>query len=170
MDCKEISVLISACQDGELDAPSRTVLQAHLQGCPACRRLMSEHLRCATILLSAWPELEPRPDSWRVVQSSIRRPVMPLPFYQRFRRPLLGVAAAALVILAVTVPILIRSRSSSHPARFDRELADYLSRRESVVQRGNPYTSLEVPPQPETENPFSSFVRSPAKNPFEEMR
>ncbi|MGH7294579.1 MAG: anti-sigma factor family protein, partial [Polyangiaceae bacterium] len=37
MDCREASEWLMPFHDGELDAPRRTALEAHLARCPACR-------------------------------------------------------------------------------------------------------------------------------------
>ncbi|MCC7049643.1 MAG: anti-sigma factor [Alphaproteobacteria bacterium] len=42
MECKEVAGLADAFVDGELDAPRRAAVAAHLLGCMDCRRLVDE--------------------------------------------------------------------------------------------------------------------------------
>jgi hypothetical protein len=99
--------------DGELDAPARAAVEAHLAGCAACRSELDGSRRLDGLLLRAGPG-GAAPDADRFLTAVRAR---------ARRRPLLPWAAAAAVLLAaVTAPFLVLKGRGGDPAAL---LADY---------------------------------------------
>ena len=73
MNCNKFQQWLSLDMDGELSASHSTLLQEHLESCPACRRLKEEwgmlgqHLRESTVAPAQTPEA-----AWADVHRAIR--------------------------------------------------------------------------------------------------
>lgn len=147
--------------DGELSAPERAELEAHVAGCPECERTLEE-LRAVVEAAAELPQLPPERDLWPEIEAGLTprgdtagADVVP---FRRYRRVVLSVpqlvaAAIALVLFSAsavwmavggTGPIgsdpVISSRTGPATAvafsDFDRTIAEleqeYLSRRQEL--------------------------------------
>ena len=99
--CVEKDALIDYLY-GEADADARTRVDAHLRGCAQCADEIRE-LKDVRGTLEAWdpPETEL---GFRVVTAADSVPA-PVPLWGRFRRPVWGFAAAAVLVLAAGLAI-----------------------------------------------------------------
>ncbi len=115
VDREEVMALL----DGELDATRAATVRAHVDGCAECRALADE-LHAAGARMSAW-QIETSPPSLEKsvmsaatasLKSSTVLPAAPEP-RPRTRRviwQLAAVSAVLLVVVAISVPNLLRSR------------------------------------------------------------
>jgi hypothetical protein len=95
--------LLSAYLDGEIDAADRGRIDAHLTTCAECRATLAG-LRATLADLDALPEPAPTPqDSWGL-RAAIRRARSPMRRWQRYGYAAGAVAAAAIAIVAITMP------------------------------------------------------------------
>lgn len=93
--------LLSAYLDGELDAPDRGRVEAHLADCAECRRTL-QALRMTVADLATLPEPAPSPqDSW-ALRAAVRRARRPV---RRWERLAWGAGAAAAVLVGVLVVV-----------------------------------------------------------------
>ncbi|HLN31542.1 MAG TPA: zf-HC2 domain-containing protein [Gemmataceae bacterium] len=106
MNCEQVQTLLSRLHDGELDAPERVPVEAHLKTCPVCSAkliAMQEISEAA----AHWSEPEPPGDLWERLEARLGAgspaPASRRRFIARFRR----VALAALVLLAVAIGWLL---------------------------------------------------------------
>lgn len=107
MDCESARNLIAADVDRELLAEERAALLAHVQGCPACRRVHEQESELAAALRA---ELAPPP-----APAALRARVEALAS-ARGRRPwLLAGAAAAVAVVALASVFLHGSRVEQAP-------------------------------------------------------
>jgi hypothetical protein len=111
MDCRETGTLLIAFHDGELPENERARVEAHLQGCPACRALLAGLARAD----EAAGVPDPGPEYWarfndRVMARVARDPSEPMAVVlrpkrgwvrQQLRYLVPAVAAAALVVVVV---------------------------------------------------------------------
>jgi anti-sigma factor RsiW len=110
--------LLSAYLDGELDAETRSVVEAHLADSPEWRDVLGD-VSAAREAVRALPEVDLTPEGWRDVRAIVAADAVPLPaapgpvsaLRSRVpRRPArwagvgAAVAAAAAVVAVVFVP------------------------------------------------------------------
>lgn len=115
--------------DGELDPERRAALATHLEHCAECRAFV-EDLRTVSHRLQAW-EQPPAPDTLTEhirgalderAPGQCERPTLPAPPKPRFRGGLrwafglAGVAAGLLIVAALAIPNLLRSRQAANQA------------------------------------------------------
>jgi anti-sigma factor RsiW len=105
MICEEVEPLLSPCVDGELLEEDRAAVRAHVLGCPACRRRLTELQRVKAALQLAGHQVELPPELQSRLEADIAAEVRRL----RGRRAagaaavLAGLAAcAALVVLGLS--------------------------------------------------------------------
>lgn len=95
--------LLSSYLDGELDAPERTRLEAHMTACEDCRTTLTA-LQATVADLKTLPEVAPTPqDSW-ALRAALRRARSPMRKWQRLGWASGAVAAAAIAVFAFTLP------------------------------------------------------------------
>ena len=85
MKCKSIETMILRSLDGRLDERSGAILSAHLESCPACRRLDAEY-RSILGVLREGPQAAPLPGFWDRLSPRLReeRKVAPLILWERW--------------------------------------------------------------------------------------
>jgi hypothetical protein len=94
---------LSAYVDGELDAPERTALEAHLPSCAECRSTL-DALRATIADLASLPEPVPsEQDSW-ALRSAIARARAPVKTWHRAAWAAGAVAAALVALIAIVRP------------------------------------------------------------------
>lgn len=118
MDCNEYQPLLSELVDGGLPRDARAKLEAHLEACDDCRALLAD-LKRVKAAARALPKLTAPETVWQNVRAGLdaggrhsddRRPATVLPFAPWRWRGLTGLAAAALVLLAVTAGVYYMTR------------------------------------------------------------
>ena len=113
--CRELEVLLSLSAAGALEGADAARLEAHLEGCPACR---AEREKLAELLGLA--RLPPPGAEEAALLSDLPSPMLrELRRRERrgqlLRRALAGGAVAAAVALAILAPALLRSRGPTLP-------------------------------------------------------
>ena len=139
---------LSQYLDGELAAPERTTLEAHLASCDACRTTLEE-LRRVVTNARALDDRPPAADLWPAVAARIglspREQARPVVRRFSFTVPQLAAASVVLALLSAaaawltvrrgtvpTAPVAVAERApvllnaSAYPgdARFDAQVAD----------------------------------------------
>jgi len=137
MNCEQAQTLLSRLHDGELDAPERVPVDAHLKLCPVCSAKLIA-MQEISEAVAHWNEPEPPDDMWERLQAQLSAS-SPAPAPQhRFIVRLRRVAVAALVLLALAVGWLshrpgpqptIVAASSTGGAEGDPSLDDLLALR-----------------------------------------
>lgn len=133
MDCLHVRPMLSAFHDNEISPAGRAAVEAHLQGCPACARLLAAMER-----LDANVEVpEPGPEYWdrfnRRVEDRIEgRPAVPgkvvsSPRREWMRHPwsyLIPAAAAAILVVWVVrfSGMSVYSPVSTEPQRVEKKM------------------------------------------------
>lgn len=103
---------LSAFLDNELPAEEATAVQAHLVQCVSCRAEL-ERLQRVKRLLGMLPEILAPATLWEAIEPRLRESAGPGAVVtwirSAFRRPAVAVAAAALIVVLLAVP-LVRGR------------------------------------------------------------
>lgn len=103
MNCAKIKRELVAYLDGELSERKVSALRSHLEQCPACK-LEAEKLSASATFLDEIEDIEPGPDFLKKVMVRTRSLPVMLPARRLFVvRKLIPVAAAAMIILAVSL-------------------------------------------------------------------
>jgi anti-sigma factor RsiW len=109
MDCGRIKEELLAYLDGELGENQAARVRKHLDLCPACK-LQSSQLEAAGTVLDAIPEIEPAQDfTARTLKRAMNTQVEPAVSRLRLIRRLAPVAAAAAVLIALTLWLVVPS-------------------------------------------------------------
>lgn len=100
MNCGKFREKLAEYQFGLLAEQESAEMEAHLFGCPACRREL-EAMERLDALLEPMQQHEAPANLW----SGVRQRMEPrrAPWWQVARRPMVQVAAAAAVVLAIVV-------------------------------------------------------------------
>ncbi len=142
MKCDEIRNELSAYLDGEVAAPAREQIDAHVAECAGCRQRLEELRRLATGM-AALPRLEPTPQFLAEVRARISRPEgrsHQVSWADVLFRPVwLKVPLEALAVIAVAATILVVQKP---PARQDDFAALPSERRDESLA---PAVDLEAP-------------------------
>jgi predicted anti-sigma-YlaC factor YlaD len=70
VDHERIRELLAAYQDNELDAKRRELVEAHIQGCPECRREVNEMARLEEVMGTMTLKQPPK-EAWKVYSESV---------------------------------------------------------------------------------------------------
>ena len=108
MGCEQYLDDIGELVDGALEGARRRDLEVHLQACPSCAQLADELLVVRRAARALTPPPLP-PAAWQRIDAAVTRARIPA-----WRRIVLPVAAAALVVLAIAG--VTRWRASGPPA------------------------------------------------------
>jgi predicted anti-sigma-YlaC factor YlaD len=120
--CEEMAERLSAWLDGELEAEEESLLMEHLQACPDCRK-RSAGFEAVNQLLTPSNAL-PRPGFEKRLEGELFRKPAVRRFVDLGR--VLRVAAAALVLIAVSLLILVTGdradakRAAAHAVALQR--------------------------------------------------
>jgi len=114
LTCRDSAASLDDYLDGQLDAPRHQALEEHLQGCPQCHL---QHDRAAALRteLRALPAPAARPG---FVNEALARAVRGADSATRHARPLVAMALAASLTLAVGVAIIVGTRPVSAPVQI----------------------------------------------------
>lgn len=107
MSCDRFELLIGDLVDGTLDGAPRHALEAHLASCPACSRLADE-LLVVRRSARALPPMDPPQAAWARVSSAIDGERAARRGASHWRRVVLPLAAAAVLVAAVAAGVLWR--------------------------------------------------------------
>ena len=118
MGCNEFQPMLSDFVDGGLPRDARAKLEAHLETCADCRALLAD-LKRVKAAARALPKMTAPESVWQNVRAGLdadasqprRAPV--LKFSPRRRMMLTGLAAAAVLVLAVSVGVYFRTRPAT---------------------------------------------------------
>jgi anti-sigma factor RsiW len=121
MNHDDVSRLLGAYLDGELDLTTCMALEEHLAGCEACRQKMEADQELVAVIQSETPRYEASPFLKTRIRAALRaEKTQPLPFWRRAWLSS-GVAVAALLILAgyiyyqaPGIPALVQDAVADH--------------------------------------------------------
>jgi anti-sigma factor RsiW len=94
---------LSAYLDGELTADEMAEVRQHLEGCPACRADIEELQRMKRLLARLQPPEVPRTFEAELLARIDRRSLMG---WLQWPRPAMALAAVALAVILVAVPLV----------------------------------------------------------------
>src|SRR5256885_5850701 len=107
MDCSEFALRLDDLLDGRLHALGRKSLQEHLERCADCRT-RHEH---AVAVLEAVRKLTPPAPHPGFIDQALSRATRPVPAaHSKWRRPVIGVALAASLVLSVALGVFLATR------------------------------------------------------------
>jgi anti-sigma factor RsiW len=121
MSCREFAPSLSDLVDGGLPRDARAKLEAHLEGCADCRALLAD-LKRVKAAARALPKMTAPESVWQNVRAGLdgelrrsgaRRPATVLQFAGWRWRGLTGLAAAAVVVLAVIAGTYYMTRAAA---------------------------------------------------------
>jgi hypothetical protein len=174
MTCEDCDELFLQYFEGDLDAATRAKVEAHTTSCARCQGLIRD-IEGIQNEASALPELVPSKDLWKGIEARIQPAVVSIAARKEstvLSRRMLGLAAAALVIVTSSVTYVATSRSIHKPAQ-PRQVAEAPSpvpamggtdeTGPSAARIAEPEpTASEAPsePAPRAEAPKSEPVRS----------
>jgi hypothetical protein len=110
VSCEPFEPLIGELVDGTLDGTPRHTLEAHLSTCPTCARLVEE-LLVVRRAARALPPLVPPPSAWTRLADTHARERTAGDAPGLWRRLWLPLAAAAVLVLAVTAAFIVKRPS-----------------------------------------------------------
>jgi len=105
MECRDITLLLDDYLDGRLDTARRGSMQAHLQGCPACRR-RQEQAAALLAALRTLPAPAPRPG---FLEQALERAAS-RPAHGSRTTTMVSLALAASLVLAVALGMFFTTR------------------------------------------------------------
>ena len=109
MDCEKIRQELVAYLDGELGGGAADEVRKHLDRCPACR-LEADRLSAAGGIFDSIGEIEPAADfTARVMRKALSAPEQPAASGLRIVRHLVTAAAAAAILIALTLWLAVPS-------------------------------------------------------------
>ena len=121
MSCREFAPSLSELVDGGLPRDARAKLEAHLEACADCRALLAD-LKRVKAAARALPKMAAPESVWQNVRAGLdadgghadnRRPATVLTSARWRWRGLTGLAAAAVVVLAVTAGTYYMTRPAT---------------------------------------------------------
>ena len=121
MSCREFPPSLSELVDGGLPRDARAKLEAHLEACAECRALLAD-LKRVKAAARALPKMTAPESVWQNVRAGLdaearhsgdRRSATVIPFAPWRWRGLAGLAAAAVVVLAVTAGMYFMTRPAT---------------------------------------------------------
>lgn len=169
MKCHRWQVEISAWLDDQLSSREAESLQAHLNGCPECRRFYQDQLEGQALLEQATElRLQPGPQVWAGVRARIaatasrsERSWCP-PHWGAFGIPRLAYGVVTLLIVVAGMFWMLRWQPDALELRQLAELDEF-----SLDVAGNPFI-MEA--RFERENPFLPVAFGDDGNPFSQNR
>lgn len=140
MDCETCRRLISLELDGELSPEGKASLTKHVEACPECRGFRSDLERLRGLFAAEKKVRLPEAAAERIRQSA--RPILAERRRSRFRLVFLKTAAAALLVLSVTVGLFALHTDTVQAVDPSREIHyEDLFRN---VRKGDEKTIVEI--------------------------
>jgi mycothiol system anti-sigma-R factor len=109
VDCQQTQQLMHGLLDGELDAVHSIEMESHLQACSACRGTYEQQQSLRRVVADAAPYYRAPIALRESIQRELRRVEQPRPMRRFKPRRMLGLAAAAVLLLAF-IGLLQRNR------------------------------------------------------------
>lgn len=119
LTCAECDELFPGYFEGELEAARRGMIDAHAASCARCQRLIRD-FDAIRREAAALPELVPSHDLWKGIEARIQSRVVSIGERRDGRgisRRLIGLAAAALVVVSSSLTYLVTKGGGDSPAR-----------------------------------------------------
>jgi anti-sigma factor RsiW len=140
MICKDKLENLSAYSDGELDAVQARALEEHLEGCPSCRKVLSQYEALGGILKSE-RDTEPTAGFLQGVRDRASGPAAPRPAGPRVIRTVAAIAASVLLLLGL---IFVGASEFGHRERGEGGTTP-------AAQSGDAFTEVEAAVQEDPE-------------------
>jgi predicted anti-sigma-YlaC factor YlaD len=172
MLCKRAEELYSDYIDGTIQKSLRVPLESHLQECAHCRTQVDE-LRRVWKVLDVAPVVEPpadfREEVWRRIDAAeqVRQPRPRLSWRALFTRPVLGWAAAAL-LLVVLAGVVVPGQYKSAWMLWPLNLFSSKEKAPWGITIGQPQM-VELNGQPHLQLPLISHTSEPVEVRIEPM-
>jgi anti-sigma factor RsiW len=158
MDCRQCSDNLTAFLDGELDAADLERVQSHLAACLSCSEELTGLRETTGFVESHCRNLEPRPESWRLIRSRIGEAQAPSAslgsLFSRFRW------ATAFTVIAAIFAFGYVQYQQVQKKNLDRYISQYIEERKSQITR---QLTVESPYEG---NPFMEARATVIENPF----
>jgi len=167
MDCRQCAEELTAFLDAELSAADSDRVRSHLRNCTSCSEDLRRLQETADFVEAHNRELQPRPESWNLVQARITASdaARPASFWAVNRWRL---ALATLAIVAAFAVGYIQHQQMQR-RDLDRYMSQYIEQRESQIKAQPIATELETGEQvdsPYADNPFIEIKADVPDNPF----
>ncbi len=170
LTCAECDELFLDYFEGDLDVAGRSMVEAHASSCARCQGLIRD-IRGITEAAAALPVLEPSRDLWKGIEQRIEPAVVPITYRREgihLSRRVIGLAAAALIVVSSSVTYVATQRSAKRvpvrvvtgPGAFVAGQSDEITTQPTTP--AEPATAPEAA-QPEVTNPPAREVKPAPK-------
>jgi hypothetical protein len=152
--CAECDELFLEYFEGDLDTARRSMVEAHASSCARCQGLIRD-LRGITEAAAALPVLEPSRDLWKGIEERIEPAVVPISYRRdgiHLSRRVIGLAAAALIVVSSSVTYVATQRTAKRPQRVVTAPGAFVPGQSDEIGT-QPTPPAEVSPAPETTTP-----------------
>ena len=161
MTCEDCDELFLQYFEGDLDAAARAKVEAHTTSCARCQGLIRD-MEGIQNEAAALPELVPSKDLWQGIEARIQPAVVAIGARKEstvLSRRMLGLAAAALVVVTSSVTYVATSRSVGKEPRA-RQIAE--APRDVPAMGGTDETGPSSAPASEPEATAEAVTAEPA--------
>ena len=177
LNCTDCDELFLDYFEGELDAPRREQVDAHVAQCARCQGIVRD-FEMIQREAKALPDIAPSRDLWSGIESRIASPVVSIaPRRERapMSRRVMGLAAAALVIVSSGVTYLatrgsMMDRGTVRIAESPRETPDLSANQEVPAAAPSPAEPAATGSQSETAEPAQTKPAPSVKRPAVTLR
>lgn len=148
--CRPFRELLSDALDGPLGPEDRARLDAHLEGCPACRAYAKD-LEAVRAAVKGVAEVEPPVGFATRVMAHVRAEAVPKPTVWERLRPFLlkpQFQVATLLLVGITSALLIRSRSGLKDGDVLQQMQEKAPAAEEAAPSAAPRRSAPTAPEP----------------------
>jgi len=149
--CAECDELFLEYFEGDLDSARRSMVEAHASSCARCQGLIRD-IRGITEAAAALPVLEPSRDLWKGIEQRIEPAVVPITFRREgihLSRRVIGLAAAALIVVSSSVTYVATQKPAKQPVRVVTGPGAFVpGASDEIVSQ--PAVPTETAPAPET--------------------
>jgi hypothetical protein len=167
MDCKQCAENLTAFLDGELQASNSAEIRLHLDICPACADELRGLKEAMDYIESHYRVLEPRPESWHMVQACLSS-TDSTPWFHFFAPNRWRISTASLAIVAALGIGYLQYRQFQ-TRNLENYITQYIQEREARSQAQSIQWNAEANSQveiPYADNPFVETSVVSAENPF----
>ena len=159
LTCAECDELFLDYFEGELNADTRSMVEAHASSCARCQGLIRD-LRGITDAASKLPVLEPSRDLWKGIEARIEPAVVPISYRREgihLSRRMIGFAAAMLIVVSSSVTYVATRNTTKRPVKVVDNPSDVFNPSASS-ELGAPAAPSIAPsaPAPEATTPETS--------------
>ena len=153
LTCAECDELFLEYFEGDLDNARRNMVEAHASSCARCQGLIRD-IRGITEAAASMPVLEPSRDLWKGIEARIEPQVVPITYRREgihLSRRVIGLAAAALIVISSSVTYVATQKSAKRPQRVVESPSGFVKGENNEI--GAPTPPVEAAPQPEATTP-----------------